>query len=163
MLILILHTWALHVANDASAGIVHELHAHLCDTTTRACTSSDQLIHCLRSHFFPAIHHIPVRPRTRVTFASLTGTLRRFVNHFCFSRPAEKSLTWWNPSLRYLRCVFVREICLGGVFAAGEVERPCKDSLQLSNLAEWAPRVSRIRNGPKAVNRSIFCKGRASE
>lgn len=30
-------TWALDVTDDASRCVVHELHAHLCNTTTRAC------------------------------------------------------------------------------------------------------------------------------
>jgi len=34
---IVLANWALDVANDAAARIVHELHTHLCHTTTRAC------------------------------------------------------------------------------------------------------------------------------
>ncbi len=45
-------TWALDVSNDASRRIVHELDAHLCDTTTRAWLPLAMLSYCL-SHVWP--------------------------------------------------------------------------------------------------------------
>ena len=72
-------TWALHVANNAAARVVHELHAHLSHTTTRACML---LNNCPTFHstIFSSLHNIPVRPRTLVTFASLTGTLEAMIS-----------------------------------------------------------------------------------
>jgi len=35
-----IRTWALDVADDRTGSVVHELDAHLCDTTTGACKLS---------------------------------------------------------------------------------------------------------------------------
>lgn len=77
-------TWALHVSDDRSGLVVHELDADLGDTTARTYPSS-QKIRFSFHRFDPSdiLFHryqvsgkdAPVRPRTRVTLTSLTGCL----------------------------------------------------------------------------------------
>lgn len=67
-------TWTLDVADNASGGIVHELDSDLSDTSSGTCN------HQPLSLPFPISapprdrENVPVRPRTRVTLTSLTGT-----------------------------------------------------------------------------------------
>jgi hypothetical protein len=44
-------TWALDVADNASCGIVHELHAHLGNTTTGACAGLECFLNCCLTRF----------------------------------------------------------------------------------------------------------------
>jgi hypothetical protein len=71
-----IRTWALDVADDAAGGVVHELNSDLGNTSTGTCRPSE---------FYPPRIYapslvaagwscIPVRPKTRVTLTSLTGT-----------------------------------------------------------------------------------------
>ena len=74
-------TGALDVADDASGRVVHEFDAHLCDTATGTwqCQqmphpsnippTDEEIVVVEVEHF-----DVPVRPRTRVTLTSLTGT-----------------------------------------------------------------------------------------
>lgn len=67
-------TGALDVADDAAGSVVHELDAALGNTTTGACPSQNSTLMCpLRD--CASADDVPVRPRTRVTLTSLTGTL----------------------------------------------------------------------------------------
>lgn len=74
-------TWALDVADDAASGVVHELNSDLGNTAARTCRPSEPHL-----PFLPRTHRrvatirdgalcIPVRPKTRVTLTSFTGTL----------------------------------------------------------------------------------------
>lgn len=70
-------TWALDVSDDGTCSIVHEFDADLSDTTSRACRFPVLLDLCAL-HFYSFLRKgvgVPVRPRTRVTLTSLTGTL----------------------------------------------------------------------------------------
>ena len=65
--------WSLDVPDDGSGLVVHELDADLGNATARAwhtsvCLNFSQLGYRVRDR-------IPVRPRTRMTFTSLTGCL----------------------------------------------------------------------------------------
>lgn len=89
-------TWSLDVADNATGGVVHELDADLANTSTRACILSDLSFFFLLFLFpifffffflfFPFLpclgECIPVRPRTLMTFTSLTGTLRTISQYF---------------------------------------------------------------------------------
>lgn len=74
-------TGTLDVADDASGRVVHEFDAHLCDTTT-GTWQCQQMPHPLnippRNEEIVVVEmerfDVPVRPRTRVTLTSLTGT-----------------------------------------------------------------------------------------
>ena len=70
-------TGSLDVSDDGTGGVVHEFNADLGHTSTRACCA--EIISLVSSplpfHFQRASVFVPVRPRTRVTLTSLTGTL----------------------------------------------------------------------------------------
>lgn len=64
-------TWSLYVADNGPRLILEELNSHLRHATSRSCS---QLACCvLRKQTLES--SVPVRPRTRTTFTSLTGTL----------------------------------------------------------------------------------------
>lgn len=69
-------TWALDVTDDASGGVVHELDSDLRNTSTGTCESQIllQIEDTIRLVSIRSRESIPVRPKTRVTFTSLTGT-----------------------------------------------------------------------------------------
>ena len=46
----IMPTWTLHVANDTTGGVVHELHSDLGHTSARACSLSEDLALTLQLH-----------------------------------------------------------------------------------------------------------------
>jgi hypothetical protein len=64
-------TWALDVADNASGGVVHELDSDLSDTSSGTCNNQPLP---LSFPIFPPPCDVPVRPKTRVTLTSLTGT-----------------------------------------------------------------------------------------
>ncbi len=72
-----IRTWTLDVADDGTGGVVHELNTDLGNTSTGTCKMSElrpDLCFCACAERYFVIC-IPVRPKTRVTLTSLTGTL----------------------------------------------------------------------------------------
>lgn len=73
-------TWTLDVADDGAGGVVHKLNTDLGNTSTGTCEYvrasffSYVVAASKRSSYFVVLC-IPVRPKTRVTLTSLTGTL----------------------------------------------------------------------------------------
>jgi hypothetical protein len=69
-------TWALDVADNRTSSIIHELNAHLRNTTTRTYFPTVSFaIYADNAAPWGVWFCVPVRPRTRVTLTSLTGTL----------------------------------------------------------------------------------------
>jgi hypothetical protein len=76
-----IRTWALDVADDGTGGVVHELNSDLGNTSTGTCKLSEPhptsiIAPVLRGDIELSI---PVRPNTRVTLTSLTGTLEESI------------------------------------------------------------------------------------
>jgi hypothetical protein len=68
-------TWPLAVTDNASGCIVHELDSDLSDTSSGTCNHQPLSLSFTISLSPPdARENVPVRPRTRVTLTSLTGT-----------------------------------------------------------------------------------------
>lgn len=81
-------TWALDVADDASGGVVHELDTDLGNTSSGTYNTKPISNPFARTSFLPSIAPLPhgnapVRPKTRVTFTSLTGTLEESIVAIC--------------------------------------------------------------------------------
>jgi len=76
-------TGSLDVTDNASGGIVHKLDSDLGNTSTRTYNPSEHIL----IHYSPAVAalaaNIPVRPKTRVTLTSLTGTLEESMIAIC--------------------------------------------------------------------------------
>jgi hypothetical protein len=87
-------TWALDVADNASGGIVHELDSDLGNTSAGTYLPSG-LSYFQSDSLLLAMHNIPVRPKTRVTFTSLTGTFEESIFAICESQfRVDDSLFW---------------------------------------------------------------------
>lgn len=80
-------TRALDVPDDGTSCVVHELDAHLGDTTTRTCMSIHISIGAGGGAKIVG-YFVPVLPRTRVTLTSLTGALEESIF-------ATYRLLWW--------------------------------------------------------------------
>ena len=73
-------TWSLDVADDGAGGVVHELNTDLGNTSTGTCKYVRTVVlgeysSTHRADAYFVVLCIPVRPKTRVTLTSLTGTL----------------------------------------------------------------------------------------